>query len=279
VGTALAWAQHQAGVPVAQLVVRGPATAEQRRLARDIGARLARFAEWQPAGLVWLCVPDDTLAAAAKQIAERGCATGETVFLHTSGARSYRELAPLKQAGAEIGAAHPFRSFPRPERSDLAGTYFGIQGDRAAQLVATRMVKRMGGVPFALKAKDKALYHAFGSFASPLLIALLAAGAEAGERAGVPPEIVPQLLASLAGGTFANWQRTGAASSFSGPIARGDIETVRLHLTSLAAMPELERIYRSLAEYAAARLPARHRAQVQYLLRQDGAGSHQAGPA
>lgn len=268
VGTALAWALHQSGARVAELVVRRAATAQQKKLATDCGARLVTLDDWKDseACTVWICVPDDALANVAEQIA-RTPGTKKHIYLHTSGARSYRDLAPLKQLGASIGAAHPFRSFPRPQRVELDGTFFAVEGDSPAREAATALVRRTGAVPFALQTKDKALYHAFGAFASPLLIGLLAAAAEAGERAGIPAEIVPRLLGSLAKGTFANWRRDGAAQSFSGPVARGDIETVRLHLASLAGMPELDHIYRALAQYCVQHLPAKRRAQISHVLK------------
>lgn len=299
-GTALAWAIHEAGIQVAELVVHRAATAEQRALAKDCGAKLVKWREWKQteARVIWICVPDDAIAGVAGEIAKRmgrkenagfspfhfatlsvrasarrvgpRLALVEMpplIFLHASGALSYRVLEPVKKTGAAIGAAHPFRSFPKRERTEMRGTYFAVEGKKVAREAATAMAWKMGCIPFELKTKDKALYHAFGAFGSPLLTALLAAGGELGARAGVPKEIVPRLMASLAGGTFTNWQRAGPAEGFSGPISRGDIETIRMHLTSLAGMPELDAIYRSLSIYAATRLPAKRRAELRKALK------------
>jgi predicted short-subunit dehydrogenase-like oxidoreductase (DUF2520 family) len=274
VGTALAWSLHTAGYRIADLVVRRKPSAAQTKLAQDVGASLVQFAQWQnsTAQTIWLCVPDDALAETVGSLHQPAHLAART-WLHTSGSRSYRELLPLKSRTTVIGAAHPFRSFPQAERAELSETYFGIEGEKAARDAATAMVWRMGGLPFTLKAgTDKALYHAFGTFASPLLTALLAAGAELGERAGIPPEIVPRLLASLAGGTFTNWQHKGAAQGLSGPIPRGDIETIELHLASLTGMPELHEVYRALSVYAATSLPARRRAALLKALRIAKAG-------
>ncbi len=97
-------------------------------------------------------------------------------------------------------------------------------------------------------------------------MSLLAAATQVGTLAGVPADIVPQLLTSLGSGTFANWQLNGAPRSFSGPIARGDIETIRRHLASLSTVPELDNIYRALASYAAATLPAKRRKHLRRVL-------------
>jgi hypothetical protein len=313
-GSTLAWALHQAGYPIAEMVVRHAPTPAQKKLARDCGARLVRWTDWRSsaAEVVWICVRDDEIAEVARAMAERfggGSRShpmdGETVhrmghpnfrsdsrshpdfrsdsrshpnfagksstkiYLHASAPRSFHELDPLKRTGAAIGSAHPVRSFPAAQRVPLTGTYFAIEGDAAARKAATAMAERMKAIPFTLRAKDKALYHAFCVLCSPLLIAHLAAAESLGVAAGVPKAIAPRLLATLGGGTFANWQRKGAAKSFSGPISRGDIETIALHLASLSRMsgePETEAIYRALSEFGVQHLPARRRAQMAALL-------------
>jgi predicted short-subunit dehydrogenase-like oxidoreductase (DUF2520 family) len=188
------------------------------------------------------------------------------VFLHTSAGHSYRELAPLKQLGAAIGSAHPARSFPAPMRVSLAGTYFAIEGDAAARKAASAMVARIGGVAFPLRTKDKALYHASCVLSSGLLVAHLAAAEAMAAAAGVPKSVAPRLIASLSGGTFANWQQRGAAKSFTGPVPRGDIETLSAQLASVNGMPELDAIYHTLTEFAVRHLPAGKRAELLALL-------------
>jgi predicted short-subunit dehydrogenase-like oxidoreductase (DUF2520 family) len=164
-GTALAWAMHAAGIQVAEVVVRRKPTAGQRRLALECGARLVKFAEWtySDAQCCWLCVADDCLAAVAAEIAaritqraahrepEEPAQRPGLTFLHTSGARSFRDLAPLAKKGFAIGAAHPFRSFPQRQRVTLAATYFGVEGDRLARETAEGIIRKMGGVPFRLR--------------------------------------------------------------------------------------------------------------------------------
>jgi predicted short-subunit dehydrogenase-like oxidoreductase (DUF2520 family) len=149
----------------------------------------------------------------------------------------------------------------------LGGTWFGVEGDTAAVRATAKLVKAMGGRMFVLKAKDKALYHAFGGLASPMLVSLLAAAEEAGTGSGVPKATARELILQLAGGTFANWARNGPQKSFSGPIARGDAETIERHLASLTAVPEVEKVYRALAGYAMGHLPVKRRERMEAALR------------
>lgn len=264
-GSTLAWALHATGFPIVEMIAHRAPTSEQKSLAKDTGAELIRWKDWQSsaAEVVWICVRDDEIAKIAREMAKRfDSRSVPKVFIHTSAPRSFHELDPLKKIGAAIGSAHPARSFPAPQRVPLTGTYFAIEGDAAARKAATAMAASMNALPFTLRAKDKALYHAFCVLSSPLLIAHLAAAETLGVAAGVPKAIAPRLLEKLGGGTFANWQRKGAAKSFSGPISRGDIETLRLHLASLSQMPEMNDIYRALSEFAVRHFPTRRRTQI-----------------
>ena len=268
-GSTLAWALHDARFPVAELVVHRAPTAEQKKLARDLGAKLVRFQDWREsaADVVWICVGDDAIVNTAHDIANQfGANARGQIFLHTSAGHSFRELAPLKKLGAAIGSAHPARGFPAPQRVSLAGTYFAIEGDAAATKAASAMVKRMAGIGFLLRTNDKAMYHACCVLSSGLLVAHMAAAEAMAAAAGVPKSVAPRLIAKLAGGSFGNWQQRGAAKSFTGPAARGNIETVRAQLASVNAMPELDAIYRSLTEFGVRRLPAQKRAEMLALL-------------
>jgi predicted short-subunit dehydrogenase-like oxidoreductase (DUF2520 family) len=265
-GTALALALDAAGVPVAELVVRGVADASQKKLALVVGARIS---SWRDAGLdadlVWLCVADGEIGSLAAELAARWkSGKRPQVLLHSSGVLGSGVLAPVKKLGTAAGSAHPFRSFPQRAvaTASLRGVLFGVEGDAAAVRAARSLVLKMGGEAFSVNARSKALYHATGSFASGLMVALLAAAAEAGGRAGIAPKTVAKLLRSLAGGTFQNWYRNGAAASFGGPIVRGDVETIRLHLASLQGTPELAAIYRALSGYAVEHLPGEKKSQL-----------------
>jgi predicted short-subunit dehydrogenase-like oxidoreductase (DUF2520 family) len=196
-------------------------------------------------------------------------------LLHASGVLGSEVLAPVRKLGVATASAHPFKSFPQRAAgtASLGGVFFGVEGDAAAVKAARALISAMGGEAFSVDARGKALYHAFGSFASPLLVALLSAAQHAGERAGVAPKTVEKLLRSLAGGTFANWHERGAAASFSGPIVRGDAETIRLHLASLEGTPELAAIYRALTEHAVGRLPGARKSELRAALQRGGTRS------
>ncbi len=295
VGTALACAVTMAGLPVAELVVRRRPTAAQKGLAKSLGATLTEWKDWKQtkAEVVWICVADASIGAVGEELARRWSGRGNAerpkLVLHASGALSSRELEPLKKLGVMVGSAHPFRSFPQPVKrcgapaksagkkkagsgraknsGALVGTWFGLEGEAAAVRAAAKMVRALGGRTFVIAAKDKGLYHSFASLAAGMLISLLTAAGEAGRRAGIPAATTRELLGKLSGGTHANWVRNGPAKSFSGPLSRGDTETIELHLASLRAVPEVEAVYRALAGYAVGHLPVKRRAEMEAALR------------
>jgi predicted short-subunit dehydrogenase-like oxidoreductase (DUF2520 family) len=251
-GTSLAHALEKVEVPLYPA-----ATLEDAQLAADI---------------LWLCVPDAAIAPVTRRLAGRLKArrrkmTGQIV-VHSSGALNAQALRAAAALGASVASVHPVMSFPTRTPVPLQGVPFGIEADSAARRVLNALVRRMGGRPFAIKAESKALYHAVGVLSSPLLVSHLIAAQQAAELAGFTPRQARELVEPIARATLENFFRKGAESSFSGPIARGDRETIRLHLQALQPHPMLAGVYRSLALYALQALPGPARAELRRLLRQ-----------
>jgi len=174
--TALALALRKAGYRITEVVSRDlpESKARARALARKTGARPAQVATAElTAAVVWLCVTDDAIAACARAISQATNWKGK-VALHSSGALTSDQLAPLRKRGASVGALHPMMSFVRGASPSMKGVPFAVEGDAAAVAVARRIARDLGGNVFPIRKRHKTLYHAFGAFASPLMIATLA---------------------------------------------------------------------------------------------------------
>jgi predicted short-subunit dehydrogenase-like oxidoreductase (DUF2520 family) len=176
-------------------------------------------------------------------------------------------LQAAAESGSSVGSVHPLMSFPTRTPVALKGVFFAVEADAAASRVLNQLVRRIGGRPFAIKAASKALYHAVGVLSSPLLVSHLAAAYEAAAHAGFSPRQARRLIEPIARATLDNFFRHGPARSFSGPIARGDVDTIRLHLQALKPHPILASVYRSLALYALEALPGPGRNELQASLR------------
>jgi predicted short-subunit dehydrogenase-like oxidoreductase (DUF2520 family) len=225
------------------------------------------------AKVIWICVPDAAIAEVAAKIAERGRRLrGEDglrgqLVVHSSGALTADVLEAVRTAGAKIAAVHPVMSFPTRRVVDLKGVMFGVEArDAAVRRELNALVRRLGGVPFAMKAETKALYHAAGIFASPLLAAKLTAAMETARLAGLDKKTAAKWVRALAEATVKNVFERGPERSFSGPFARGDAETIHLHLEALEAHPVLADVYLALGRYAVTRLPVKRRGDLERAL-------------
>lgn len=233
------------------------------------------------ARVIWICVPDGAIAEVAAKIAERGRKLrGEgglrgQLVVHSSGALTADVLEAVRTAGARIAAVHPVMSFPTRRVVDLKGVIFGVEArDAAVRRELNALVRRLGGVPFAVKAETKALYHAAGVMASPLLAAKLTAAMETARLAGLDKRTAAKWVRALAEATLKNVFERGPERSFSGPFARGDAETIHLHLEALEAHPVLADVYWALGRYAVTRLPVKRRSELEKVIGARNNASH-----
>ena len=261
-GSALARALHAAGYRISEIVYRRSGS-RARRLAAEVGSKAVSLAKARfPAEMVWVCVPDASIAGCAGELAQRFGWQGKVV-LHPSGALSSDELRPLRRRGAAVAAAHPLMTFVRRSSPGLAGVPFALEGDAVAVGAARRMVRDAGGDAFAVHARDKALYHAWGTFASPLLVALLATTEQVARAAGVRSTAsARRRMMPILQQTLRNYGALGPDDAFSGPLVRGDVATVRRHLRGLSRLPAARRVYVALAQAALQTLPVRNREEL-----------------
>lgn len=171
-------------------------------------------------------------------------------------------------------------SFPTHRVVALDGVMFGVEArDATVRRELSALVRSLGGDPFAMKAETKALYHAAGVMASPLVVTHLVAAMETAEAAGLDKKTAAKWVRALAEVTVRNVFAAGAGRSFSGPFARGDAEIIDLHLRALQEHPILADVYRSLARYAIearyaeGTLPVRNRDALRKVI---GAGRRRA---
>ena len=268
-GRVLGLALNAAGYRIDEIVSRDMPDSRKRAraLARQVGARAATYAEAQLASnIIWLCVSDDAIAPTAAALAKHAIWKGKTA-LHSSGARSSRELAPLARRGAAVGSLHPMQTFVRASRATLAGVSFAVEGDPAAIRIGRRIARDLGGSVFTIRPEAKVLYHAIGSFCSPMVIATLATAERISHAAGIPPAAAKRIMYPILQQTIANYLAKGPAAAFSGPINRGDVTTIRKHLEALRDVEGARDIYVALARSALRTLPVRDRQAVEKTLR------------
>ncbi|HEY6765030.1 MAG TPA: DUF2520 domain-containing protein [Candidatus Sulfotelmatobacter sp.] len=211
--------------------------------------------------IVWLCVPDAAIAAVAQSLARSGDWKGK-IALHSSGALTSRELASLRRQGAAVASVHPLMTFVKGSEASLSEVPFAIEGDATAVRHARVIVNRLGGHPFSIRKQDKVAYHAWGTFASPLLTALLATTEHVAAAAGVSAAAARKRIQPILRQTIANYLAMGAGGAFSGPIVRGDVKVVEQHLRILRSVPQAREVYVALAHAAMQYLPGKKREEM-----------------
>lgn len=270
-GTALAGALAQAGYRLDEIVFRRnesrtklahSSQAHARKLARRHRARAVEVGEARlAADVVWLCVGDSAIGPVADSISGQVSWNRKMVF-HSSGALTSRELSCLRRAGAHVASVHPMMSFVHHGADATFEVPFAIEGDARALGVAKKIVKDLGGDTLQISASNKPLYHAFGAFLSPMIIANLALAERVGIKAGVPKNFVRQAIAPILATTIFNYITLGAAGAFSGPLVRGDVETVRKNLAALKKVPDAEAVYAALARSTLRTLPVGNKKEL-----------------
>ncbi len=172
-----------------------------------------------------------------------------------SGAHSLGLLDAAKSSGADRAVLHPLQSLASKEQGirTLPGSYFRIEADAAAQAAAREIVKALGGIELVMPkwSPDKdsaALYHAGAVAVSNYFVALVDYGLKFYEALGADKQEALKAVLPLIKGTLHNIETLGIPDALTGPIMRGDTETVRDHLEAMQKRtPELVGLYKELA--------------------------------
>ena len=236
-----------------------------RLLARQTESRVVLNAARLNARILWLCVPDGAIAHVAASLAREYEGRGK-IAVHSSGALTSDELRPLRQKGVAVASVHPLMTFVQGAKPSLSGVSFAIEGDAVALKVMRGIVRNLGGESFPINRQQKNAYHAWGTFASPLLTALLATTERVAGLVGVTSKVARRRMLPILLQTVRNYGALGGAAGFSGPIVRGDVETLRRHLTVLRTAPVPRHVYLALAHAALEYLPAKNKEALTTLL-------------
>jgi predicted short-subunit dehydrogenase-like oxidoreductase (DUF2520 family) len=253
VGSALAVALGRAGHEI--VAVSAVSDSSVRRAERNLpGVAIRPPPEVVAAAdLVLLTVPDDVLPGLVAGLAATGVALEGRLLAHVSGRHGLAVLEPAVRAGALPLALHPVMTFTgRPDDLDkLAGATFGVTAPDSLRPVAEALVMEMGGEPVFIDDSRRDLYHAALASSANHLVTLVAEAADLLRKAGVSEPA--RMLGPLLYAALDNALRLGD-DALTGPVARGDAETVASHIAALrAAAPDALPAYLALARLTADR--------------------------
>lgn len=197
---------------------------------------------------VVLSVPDRYIGQVADEIVARRELRAGTVVAHTSGSLSTEPLESVRTIGALPLAWHPLQTFTGSEGPELLhGITFGIEGDPEAVEIGEEIARDLGGIPFRTTPGLRPLYHLGAVFSCNLMAALVGMSLDLLGEAGMDEETALQALKPLLSQTLDNIVRLGLPQSITGPVSRGDDQTIRSHLDILSQYPQAQTIYRLLS--------------------------------
>jgi predicted short-subunit dehydrogenase-like oxidoreductase (DUF2520 family) len=232
VGTALAARLHLKGYQIAAVASRSLSSAQ--RLVKAVGdgqvcERPQTVADLSD--LVFITTPDDAIPAVVNTVQWHA---GQAV-VHCSGADSLDVLEPARIVGARVGSFHPLQTFASIQKAieNLPGSTFALEGESDLLESLKALAEALEGHWIKLGSGDKAAYHAAAVMTSNYLVTLVKLATDLWQSFGVPRDEAVRALLPLLRGTLNNLENLSVPNALTGPIARGDVGTVQIHLNTL----------------------------------------------
>jgi len=186
------------------------------------------------ANCILICTPDDSISSVCRGVFRDSNVDYENYYaIHFSGSKSLKVLESAAGAGAGTASIHPLKSFASIQEAikTLEGTFFGITYSGVkAKRVSQLLVEKLGGVSIEVDDDKKPLYHAAACVASNYLVTLINYAVIIHRKIGIKPEDSLKGLMGLIEGTISNIKKMGTEKSLTGPIARGDVGTIKEHM-------------------------------------------------
>jgi len=256
VGSSVGFLLARAGYAVTAVAAQTAASRERALAFIGAGTSTADVVKASGADIVFITTPDRSIREVCEEIARGGGFRPGSVVLHMSGAHSVELLAAAKEVGAFRAVVHPLQSVPSMDQGvrNLPGSSFRIEADPEALGTAHELVTALGGNELAMPGWTQdghslSLYHAGAVVVSNYLVALMDFGLKFYEALGASRNEALAAVLPLVKGTLANIETLGIPSALTGPIVRGDVETIQGHLDAMRARaPELLDLYRALAK-------------------------------
>lgn len=204
------------------------------------------------AEVVIITTPDGEIEGVCRRISEE-CAhesLASRKFIHMSGALSIRVLDAVRSLGAQVFCVHPIQTFADWESAarSIPGSTFGVTCDEEGWEWAKNFVSRFGGCAERVSDEDKVKYHLACVFACNLPVILFHVAECLFEEVGLPIADRKSLYMPMVKTTLDNVEGMGTAAALTGPLRRGDVETVGVHLRELENhSEEVLAIYRSIS--------------------------------
>ena len=185
--------------------------------------------------IIFITTNDTQIQQACDDLCRSGGLGNHQLVIHMSGALTIEVLKSAKDKGCSTYGMHPMQSFADVEKAfrDLPATYFSIEGLQNGDDTINLLLQKMGNPYFKISSDSKALYHAAACIFSNHLVALMEQGLSCFDRIGIERDKGFEAVLPLILGTLDNIKQLGTAAALTGPISRGDGQTVKEHVKAL----------------------------------------------
>lgn len=193
--------------------------------------------------ITFITTPDSEIRKVASSIASSGKELMGKVFVHCSGAFASSILEELKAKGAGTACFHPLMAVS-PETESFKGIYFDIEGEESVLPLLEELAGKIGAKSIRVSPKEKELLHVSAVMASNYLVTLADLSLRISASENIPERTLLDAFLPLMSSSLENLGKLSPTEALTGPIARGDIQTVQEHIKLLQNKPELLEMYK-----------------------------------
>lgn len=211
-----------------------------KKAARFIGKNVRIFNDKTIAALagdiIFITTPDSAIQQVAQDIFSGNSVFNNKIVLHCSGSLSSDILRSAKRhKNVLIASLHPLQTFADKLETamNFRGTYCVYEGETKALSIVKEIIRTIGGIPVEIKAKNKTLYHIGCVLACNYLVTLINVANRFLKQCGFKNKDIFKVIQPLIDSTIKNIKTIGISSALTGPIARGDILTIKNHLKAI----------------------------------------------
>ncbi len=235
VGRALAIALKNAGYSISVLMDHdGKVLAIIKELFPE-SLITSTYTDWPDFDVLFMAINDDRISGQAELLANSQIKFNNRIVAHTSGVLTSKALDHLSKRGAHVASIHPVQTFTGSQNDTykLRNSYFAMEGNEATINILQKIIADIGGKSFVISPELKPFHHLACVLSSNYVITLMNLAVSLFEPIGLPKEQTKAILLPLMKNAVENISDQSLSSSLTGPISRGDIDTVQQHIELL----------------------------------------------
>lgn len=193
--------------------------------------------------MVGITVNDDQIITVVDELSQIRQNLELKYFFHMSGVHN---SDCLKKISGHVFTLHPLKAFPRIETSSEHFKKIFFSLENADEFVLS-WISDVGLVTFEIQSEKKALYHTAAVILSNYMVSIIDFGLHQLDDIGIDRKLATEAMWPLIEDTLVNIKNLGTRRALTGPIARGDIETIKMHLSSMD--PKSKQLYKAMGDY------------------------------